>query len=158
MAQYLTQYVEPLVNALIDQMNYPELYKLSKFVTDEQRPYEDMTEVITWTREDWEAHKYHYPSEFTDALVELETYYEGTMTLNPDTQGGHPYYDPRFILFFSIIVHRQKEFSQQFLNAYIERTKGHQETMYNPLYDSEQADGVTYATLKVARSLWSKQP
>jgi len=153
-SQFIHPLVEPIILKVLQQFSYPELYKLSAFLSDDYRPYWDMYAVQRLPRETWEAHQFHYPPELTDALVDLEDYYDTTMKANPDSHDQHTYYNSNFVLFFFAIIERHKEFVLNLLESYLARTKGHQETFYNRKADEEQHGNIVGITWNLYRSLW----
>ena len=143
---------------LLNQERYPELFKMSKIIGSRQ--YWDMATVenLSFVRANWSSIYFSYPLDVTRPLVALDNLYATAVTINPETKKNDYYYDPRRIQIFLALVDKQREFCYQFMNSYLYRTKTHQETMYNRLYDAERFTGVVAGVWGVARNYWMKMP
>lgn len=121
------------------------------------------------TAEKWEKKyigwaKFDYPDQLSAPLRSLTEIYYNITKADPDSNvtsvggggGKVEEYDPSRILTYMTIVNKQREFAHQYSDAFMSRTKTHQEAMFNVKSDLESADALDDDLWSVAYGLWMR--
>lgn len=147
----LTENIYILHKLILDQLRFPEMFRLSRTLTDPERSLVDMDTVAHDSRTLWgqPGHVPVYrPEWFVLAREYLDALYDYALTREPDDEEGA--WSRRGILRTFVLLDRQRAYLFQLLHAYLDVTRTHQETFYNAVHHYEMHESVDSSKREVA--------
>lgn len=143
--------VTTLINHLTNYQKNPELYKLI-YKLGHGHSFLGM-QNLTLSHYSTAFDNY-YPEIFQQPLEVIDYYYDEAINSNPEDHDTGAY-APRNILYRIHWIQKQRTFVIQFLNAYLDLTRSHQQDLYNDIQNDEQSDTTYKSIEKVLEFIWN---
>lgn len=140
--------VENLLTALKRQIRYPEMFRLSRYLTDTSgRPTDTMSDVAGQSRSSWAVYT---PYTIDLAIDACKSLYSQLAEMDPRS---HVSVTPTRVLRLLIYADRQMSFSVQFQQAYLDATRTQEEIFFGAQQHQEMHESVDIAVREVAEYL-----